>query len=336
MNKDEDPIFDNTVGGVVKSINYVVNKYMPDAYNGWQFNTWGYSATGVPSIGLMHATETMGMEKGKEFIKNAAKVTAEYYLEAGVTSYNTEFISIDKYGLDGAYERANEENSAGNNPKDSMWFWNADLWNNYLDYVKVLGDTCEKPVILWQIPVGRLNSSKENNPYNNGTFKDLANVDQQYEDSSTSFFLGDTFTPGTEKRNKYFSTNDLNDPKVSSNGNTVTWKNHMEEAKASGIISILFGAGVGKSTDGVGSPPTDDYWWITKVQRYLKNPVMLEKKEVLQGDVNEDGKVDIFDLAIVSKKYNTTVKDNLYDIKCDLNNDGIIDIYDLVVISKKI
>ena len=49
----------------------------------------------------------------------------------------------------------------------------------------------------------------------------------------------------------------------------------MQEAADAGVTCILFGAGVGSSTDAVGDPPTDDYWWITKAQRYYKNPVWL-------------------------------------------------------------
>lgn len=50
----------------------------------------------------------------------------------------------------------------------------------------------------------------------------------------------------------------------------------MQESKDAGIVSILFGAGVGASTDAVGSPASDDYWWITKAQRYYKNPLTLD------------------------------------------------------------
>ena len=49
----------------------------------------------------------------------------------------------------------------------------------------------------------------------------------------------------------------------------------MSQAAASGVTCILFGAGVGNSTDAVGNPPSDDYWWITKAQRYYKSPVYL-------------------------------------------------------------
>ncbi len=49
----------------------------------------------------------------------------------------------------------------------------------------------------------------------------------------------------------------------------------MQEEKESGIIAMLFGPGVGASTDDVGSPPTDSYWWIAQAQHYFKNPVPL-------------------------------------------------------------
>lgn len=49
----------------------------------------------------------------------------------------------------------------------------------------------------------------------------------------------------------------------------------MQDAAASGVIAVLFGAGVGASTNGVGAPPSDGYWWITKVQQYYRQPVPL-------------------------------------------------------------
>ncbi|GLC29699.1 DUF5050 domain-containing protein [Clostridium omnivorum] len=52
------------------------------------------------------------------------------------------------------------------------------------------------------------------------------------------------------------------------------------------------------------------------------------KENALTEDVNNDGAVDIIDLALVSRNYNTNNK--LYD----LNGDSIVDIYDLVKISK--
>jgi hypothetical protein len=50
-------------------------------------------------------------------------------------------------------------------------------------------------------------------------------------------------------------------------GHTAVWGSHLPEERDSGIIAVLFGAGSGVSTDGVGAPPTDCYWRITRAQR---------------------------------------------------------------------
>lgn len=269
LERGKDPNFENNVKGLVEAINYTVEKYYPQAYNGWQFNIWSFDSTDIPSQGLLHKTEIDGWDKGREFIKDVATTTANYYEAAGINSYGTEFISIDKYGLDGAYE-----SGAADNPKDSKWFWNADIWNNYLLYTKTLHEVTEQPVILWQLPVGHINSTQSVDPYN-GKFNELTNEVGNYEDSAPTFFFGDTFNAGGGNRTDYFSTNEAKDPKITANGDIVTWNDHMQEAKDAGIVSMLFGAGVGASTDAVGSPPADDYWWITQAQRYLKNPLPL-------------------------------------------------------------
>ncbi|MGL4346331.1 MAG: cellulose binding domain-containing protein [Cellulosilyticaceae bacterium] len=267
-----DPKFENTVEGLVKAINYTINKHYPDAYYGWQFNIWSYAGNGdVPGQGLLHKTEYVGQEEGVAFIKEAARITAEYYKAAGVATYGADFISIDKYGLDGAYEAG-----AAQNPKDSKWLWNADIWNNYLEYASELGKVCDLPVVLWQIPVGRLNQSQQSNPYDGGLFPPLTNAVGNYEDSAPTFFFGDTFKPGSQNRLDYFGKNVWQDPSIKANGDTVTWGSHMQACKDKGIVAVLFGAGVGASTDSVGSPPADHYWWITKAQEYYKNPVSLK------------------------------------------------------------
>jgi len=54
----------------------------------------------------------------------------------------------------------------------------------------------------------------------------------------------------------------------------------------------------------------------------------------LQGDVNDDGRVDITDLAIVAQAYNTKVGDPNYNPDADLNNDGRVDVWDLHIVAK--
>lgn len=281
--KGKDPEFENSVKGLVESINYIVRKEYKSSYFGWQFNIWSYDSTEIPGQGLLHKTELTGWENGRQFIKQVAQETANYYLSAGITSYNADFISIDKYGLDGGYE-----DNAAANPKSSKWLWNADIWNNYLLYTKTLHEVTKKPVILWQIPVGHLNHSEEPNPYNGGKFNDLTNKVANYEDSAPTYFFGDTFTPGSDVRKEYFSTNLANDSKIKVSGNTITWGDHMQETKDAGVVSILFGAGVNASTDAVGSPAPDNYWWITKAQRYLKNPLKLDSNTGTTPNPNDE------------------------------------------------
>jgi len=60
--------------------------------------------------------------------------------------------------------------------------------------------------------------------------------------------------------------------------------------------------------------------------------ITINKLEVT--DVNQDGTVDITDLAAVSAAYNSKIGDKLYKANLDFNRDNIIDIFDLVLLSK--
>ncbi|HEX7733274.1 MAG TPA: carbohydrate-binding protein [Ktedonobacteraceae bacterium] len=269
-----DPTFPNTIAGYIQTTNYIIHKNEPNALFGWQFNLWASPGitVNIPSTGLMRITDSIGISAGRTALTNEAQATANYYMTGGITSNGASFISVDKYGLDAT------GTGSASDPASATWFWNADHWNNYLLYVKNLHQVTGLPVILWQIPVGHINTSQARDPYpgSNGTFPVLDNSVNHYEDSAPTFFLGDTFQPGSSTRFNYFATNQGGDPKITtSGGTTITWGSHMQEASASGIIAILFGPGVGASTDDVGSPPTDGYWWISQAQLYYKNPTPL-------------------------------------------------------------
>jgi GH18 family chitinase len=268
-----DPQFENTVTGLINAINYTISSHQANVEFGWQFNLWASPGIETPigGQGICHLTDTLGIDAGRTAIAREAELIAEYYMDAGVLSYGAEFISIDKYGLD-----AGAQNGAADDPAASTWFWNADHWNNYLLVVETLSETTGKEMILWQIPVGHINDSLASNPYDeSGTFDSLDNTTRQYEDSAPTYFLGDTFT-ATGDRYDHFVANESGDAKVTIDGDTITWGSHMEEARAAGVRQILFGAGVGISTDSIGTEPTDDYWWITKVQEYYQDPVAMD------------------------------------------------------------
>ena len=271
-----DPIFPDTVYGLVQAINYSVSTKAPYAQFGWQLNLWasppgGYTV-GVPGNGLMHLTDTMGISAGRAAIYKEAAAITDFYIKAGITTHGADFLSIDKYGLDGAALSPN----AASDPATSTWFWNSEHWTNYLQFVKAMHDQSQLPIVLWQLTIGHINNSLTTNPYTGGAFATLDNTSTKYEDSAPTYFFGDTFAPGSQARFDFFAKNGGNDPKITSSGSNVTWGNHIQESADVGVISMLFGAGVGASTDGVGSPPTDDYYWITKAQQYYLNPVPLD------------------------------------------------------------
>ncbi len=271
----KDSIAENagTIQSLVERINRTIQRKRRLGHNifyGWQINLWA-DATFSASQGVLRRTDDLGWEAGREAIRQSAEATTRYAMDAGVLSNGADFISIDKYGLDAMIH----QNTI--NPADSTWFFNNDHWMNYLYFVKTIHQTSSKPVILWQLPVGHINGSQQVSAYTGNLFSDLPNVATKGEDSSTSFFFGDSLRITDEKRLQYFSQNLAADDSLTVSENEITFGSHFASAKESGVIAALFGAGVGVSTDGVGSDPTDDYFWIQKVQSYYQNsPVTLD------------------------------------------------------------
>lgn len=275
-----DPTFPNTVRGLIETINYILANSTANITFGWQFNLWASPEHGyvheIPGVGILHLTDDnqMGLTAGRKAIFEEASAITQYYIDAGVLTHGADFVSIDKYGLDAVGLEA----FAADDPAASRWFFNNDQWSNYLEFVRAMHVKSNLPVVLWQLPVGHINGSKEVSPYHTtGIFPDFDNItSRSFEDSAPSYFFGDTFDAGTPARFSHFAENKLNDPKLKTSGQIVTWGSHMEEAAAAGVSSILFGAGVNHSTDSVGTNNSDHYWWIHKVQKYFQNPFLLK------------------------------------------------------------
>jgi len=272
--------------GNIRTLVERINKTIDDRratgqniFYGWQLNLWADPTAGSGK-GVLRGTDDdiAGFDSGRLAIKQAAENTTLYAIAAGTLTSNANFLSIDKYGLDAM------GHIAADNPSDSRWFFNNDHWHNYLYFVQTMHETSGYPIVLWQMPVGHINSSQTISAYTGQRYQDLPNVSTRWEDSTCDFFLGDTFDAANTIRLNYFSENKYNDAKLSVTGNAITWGNHMQETKDAGVISVLFGAGVNNSTDGVGSPPTDDYFWIQKVQEYYAAGAPLLDKEYGAGN----------------------------------------------------
>jgi hypothetical protein len=275
LNRTSDPVFPDTIRGLVEAINYLISSRCGQCYFGWHMNLWASPAGGwttpIPARGIIRVTDNAGIAAGRQRIAGEAAAITEYYLGAGVATRGAQFLSIDKYGLDAT----GFEPAAAQDPAGSTWFWNAEHWGNYLTFVDAVHQRSGLPIVLWQLPVGRINSTLAANPFTyDGRFPGLRNTFQSFEDSAPTYFLGDSFT-AAGPRYDYFARNRGADPLVSAGSGTVTWTAHADDAARAGVTAMLFGAGVGSSTTNIGAPPTDGYWWIVKAQQYLRNPVVL-------------------------------------------------------------
>jgi plastocyanin len=66
----------------------------------------------------------------------------------------------------------------------------------------------------------------------------------------------------------------------------------------------------------------------------LNSPVTITGtvKVLIQGDVNGDGKVNIFDLTQVGSEFGSRVGDANYNASADLDQSGVINIFDLTLV----
>lgn len=265
-----DPTFADNLTGLVKAINYTIKKYDPAAFLGWQVNDW---AAGDP----LKDTDTMGVAAGQQAVVGTGNTVASFVNTADI-GYDADFVAFDQWGQDFGVLR-------DPNPAGDIRYLNATHWDNYLLYVKTIRQTVGLPAVLWQIPVGHLNSTLTSSPsYWNasGKFSDLDDVtSEEDEDSASTFYFGDSFTSSGNDL-AFYSENPGGDPLVSSSGSTVSWGSHIPVAAADGVVAILFGAGTGTGTYGVPemvgsdqSAPGDFDYWVTRMQSYEASPAQL-------------------------------------------------------------
>ncbi len=320
-----DPAFPNTLRGFVEAVNYLTRRDLPNAQFGWQFNLWasppGGWTTPISGKGVMHLTDSGTFAVQVQKVRDEARAIAQYYVACGVATHGATLVSIDKYGLD-----AGAETGAAANPTGSTWFWNNDHWNNYLAFVGQLHAVSGLPVVLWQLPVGHINTTAEV-PAAGGAFPALDNTSRRYEDSAPDFFLGDTFDAGA--RTSFFQQNRWADPKLTAAGPQLTWGAHVQEARDAGVSAMLFGPGVGDSTANIPASGTfdtvgtDGGWFMQRAQRYLQSPVPLVP--ACAPDLNRDGAVDGADLGTLLAAWGPASA----GAAADLDRDGTVSGSDL-------
>ena len=299
---------------------------------GWQLNLWAKPDVAT-SRGIVRETDNVSGVGGGDFetqlekIRQTARDITQYGIDVGILSHNADFVSIDKYGLDAIAGATPDYTNPDplTQPETFTWFWNNDHWINYLEFVKSMHELSNKHIVLWQVPIGHINKSQSISAYTNSRFTDLSNESQKYEDSATTFFFGDEFLAESDERYAYFSQNKHQDPKLTFDPLTkkITYGSHMEEVQNAGVRMILGGAGVGASTDGVGNPPTDDYFWIQKVQEYYQNDLV----ELI--DTDNDGVNDFDDLCPQTPVGESVDENGCSETQKDDDIDGVNNTVDL-------
>ena len=63
--------------------------------------------------------------------------------------------------------------------------------------------------------------------------------------------------------------------------------------------------------------------------------INLEGRQYLQGDVNGDGIVNLFDAVIVLSAYGTTPRSPEWNSDADVNGDGKVDLFDFVIVARE-
>jgi hypothetical protein len=55
---------------------------------------------------------------------------------------------------------------------------------------------------------------------------------------------------------------------------------------------------------------------------------------VSPADIDADGAINIFDIQVVARSYNSTPQSPNWNEDADVNNDGVIDILDLYMVAR--
>jgi GH18 family chitinase len=242
------PVFTGNFKGWIQANNYIIRAFSPDVTFGWQQNIW-YGNNGSRWIHQDYAAN--------EIKDTIAKSISDFmnYLEVYSGEYKPDFIVFDKYERD-------------TTSTESVYFFNARDWDNYLEYVKHISEGLgHYPAMLWQIPGGHLqikggvDTREDHGSVAPNYFFGDSNVNADL--SNVKQYLLDHTAPGGISAKDYL----LQD------GTDWSSINNMDKAKDSHVFSILWGGG---DTTSVGKYPYDDGGWLSaKVNNYYQNLTVL-------------------------------------------------------------
>lgn len=161
-------------------------------------------------------------------------------------------------------------------------------------------------------PINGTNINKLEFVYISGQRITLDSVDNYYED------VLEISNPVITLDGSYLKDIYVNNGKYDSSSNNIIWENIFENTTESFKFSETI--------------YNDNLIIIFEGEISIPVNVIYYYKE----DINEDGEINEIDIEIITKYYNSTSNDSIWNERYDLNNDGIIDIYDIIIINKKV
>lgn len=258
------PNFENNLSGLVMSINELFKTKCRNVKIGWQISIDAYQSINMnPKLepkfvpgnrGLIPVTDILGLDKGRNEIMEKGQLIGGYYKSCNI-DYMSDFIVIDKFGIDGQIERKLADKS--------KWFWNHDLWMNFIYYITVIRANIKMPVILWQMAIGHIRDSINS---------ELGGSEKKLQDSSVSFFIGQEIIEKNIPIYQYFLKNDYKSKSIIVYSNMhCEWRPYINYLikEEDGIEMIYFGSPNEMSTKGVGNV-SDGYYFINNVQKFIK------------------------------------------------------------------
>jgi len=102
------------------------------------------------------------------------------------------------------------------------------------------------------------------------------------------------------------------------------------ETDINGLFTLTFQMPTGSSTGIYSVHVTTTYQGQTAVAN-----TTFELKQVTNADLNEDGKVNILDIALVANAWGTHPGEPRWNPKCDLDGNGIVNIIDITLVARE-
>lgn len=160
LSDDIPETIDDSLGGYVLAVNWLVRTVAPEVTFGWQVNLWG----GGEGSAWMYGEQSPAVP---------AKQTADYVNRLNVFNahYQPDFLAVDRYEADDFTERG----------YGKEYCYGPYEWRRFFDFCAALSLDLKVPVVPWQIPASRIPLVTD----------DVDDLEKEHWGTGGSYILGD-------------------------------------------------------------------------------------------------------------------------------------------------